>query len=83
VTLLAHGTIFDIGDSTTTYWGGSFTTQINDVLPASIEATILAGGNISSSFSGEFDIGAPEPVSMALIGGGLIGLAAIKRRKRV
>lgn len=82
VTLLAHGTIFDIGDSATTYWGGSFTTQITGQLPAAIETTINGGGHISSSFSGEFDIGAPEPVSMALIGGGLIGLAAIKRRKR-
>jgi hypothetical protein len=34
--------------------------------------------------SGPFDItDVPEPVSMALIGGGLVVLAAIKRRKRL
>jgi len=80
VTLLANGTIYDSGDLTTTKWSGSFTTQIGQT-PAAIESTILEGGQIMSSFSGQFDA-APEPVSMALIGGGLLALAALKRRKR-
>ncbi len=84
VTLLAHGTIFDSGDGITSFWNGSFTTQINGPDPASIQATILGGGSITSSFSGEFDVTpTPEPVSMALIGGGLIAFAVIKKRKRV
>ena len=44
--------------------------------------TIVAGGSISSSFSGEFDvIPLPEPVTMGLIGAGLVAIAAIKRRR--
>jgi len=84
VTLSAHGTIADTAGPISV-WNGSFTTQINNVLPAAIQAKILAGGEISSSFSGEFDVTAtaiPEPVSMALIGAGLAALASIKRRKR-
>jgi hypothetical protein len=84
VTLDAHGTILDMGDGSTSNWSGSFTTQINDKSPSQIETTIVTGGSIVSSFSGEFDATPmPEPVSMALIGGGLIALAAIRRRKRV
>ena len=83
VTLDAHGTILDIGDGTTSFWSGSFTTQINTMAPAAIQTQIVGGGAIVSSFSGEFDVtNVPEPVSMSLIGGGLIALAAIRRRKR-
>ena len=82
VSLSANGTIADtVGPLSN--WSGSFTTQINTVLPYAIQTTINGGGSIQSSFSGEFDAsGTPEPVSLALIGGGLLALAAIKRRKR-
>ena len=83
VTLAAHGTILDIGDGSTSFWSGSFTTQINTMSPAAIQTQIAGGGAITSSFSGEFDVTAvPEPVSMSLVGAGLIALAAIRRRKR-
>jgi hypothetical protein len=75
-------------------WQGAFTTQISDMTPAQIQATIcgtagvtvcngIGGGSISStySFDGFSAAGVPEPVSMALIGGGLIGLAVLRRRK--
>ena len=81
VTLLARGTVFDNGDKRRDPRSGSFTTQISET-PAQIQSTILAGGSITNTFSGTFDAVAPEPLSMAMIGGGLILLAGIKRQKR-
>lgn len=82
VTLLAHGNITDPNGGPISFWNGAFTTQINGQTPMDIRNTVTApGGSISSSFSGEFDVVVPEPMTMALIGGGLIALAAIKRRK--
>jgi len=81
VTLLAHGTIVDPNDGKISDWKGAFTTQINGQTPLQIRNTTIGGGSISSTFSGEFDVVVPEPMTMALIGGGLIALAAIKRRK--
>jgi hypothetical protein len=84
VTLQAHGTIVDPLDKKTSTWDGAFTTQINGKTPAQIEAIIKGppGGSISSTFSGEFDVTPlPEPVTMGLIGGGLIALAAMKKRR--
>jgi hypothetical protein len=84
---LAHDSVG--GPSDLSSFGGAFTTQI--ALPAtaaSIATEILSGsgsfGTGGSTVSGQFTItaGAPEPVSMALIGGGLIGLALLRKRRR-
>jgi hypothetical protein len=90
VSLSAYGTTLDTTDGVLSHWNGAFTTQLNtsalngDMSPAGIQARILGdSGSVTSTYSGTFDITVPEPVSMALIGGGLIALAAIKRRKRV
>jgi hypothetical protein len=81
VTLLANGTITDTDGKIST-WTGSFTTQLpSPDTPAYIQTLEQGGGFIMSSFSGQFTL-APEPVSMSLIGGGLLALAALKRRKR-
>ncbi len=82
VTLQAHGTIVDPLDGSVSAWNGAFTTQINGQTPLQIRNTTVAGGSISSTFSGEFDLHpVPEPVTMALFGGGLIALAAFKKRR--
>ncbi len=82
VTLQAHGTIVDPLDGSLSAWNGAFTTQINGQTPLQIRNTTVGGGSISSTFSGEFDLNpVPEPVTMALFGGGLIALAAFKKRK--
>jgi hypothetical protein len=80
VTLDASGIATDASPFTSN-WTGAFTTQIPGVSAASIQATINAGGAITSTFSGEFVAGVPEPLTSALIGGGLVALAAFKRRK--
>jgi hypothetical protein len=82
VSLSASGNIADtVGPLS--FWSGAFTTQIDGSTPLDLQDTINTGGTIQSSFSGEFNVGVPEPVSAFLIGGGLIALAAIKRRKLV
>ena len=78
---LAHNTLTPADPND--IWFGAFTTQIANQTPLQIENTILGGGAINSTFSGEFILQAvPEPVSMALIGGGLMALALLRRRSR-
>jgi hypothetical protein len=81
IALAVSGVAMD-GTSPISVWSGAFTTQISGQTPAQIQHTIEIGGSILSSFS--FDglaTATPEPVSMALIGGGLIALAFWKKRK--
>jgi hypothetical protein len=81
VTLLAHGTITDVGGQVSN-WNGAYTTQLNGLLPATIQSMIISGASITSTFSGEFDVVAPEPGTMAMIGLGLIAVASFSRRKK-
>jgi hypothetical protein len=81
VTLDASGIVTDASPFVSN-WLGAFTTQIPGVTPAQIQTTVNGGGTITSTFSGEFVAAVPEPLTSALIGGGLIALAAFKRRKR-
>jgi hypothetical protein len=62
-----------------TPWSGVFSTQIQNQTPAQIATTELGGGTIDATFSFDGQSGVPEPVSMALIGGGLLALAGLKR----
>jgi hypothetical protein len=85
VQLSMLGTATD-GSGVTSNWTGGFSATIPTMTPAEIEAFFVANptGSISASNSGSFfATTVPEPVSMALIGGGLLALAVIKRRKRV
>jgi hypothetical protein len=67
-----------------TPWSGIFSTQLSGVTPLAIQDTINSSGSFTTTYS--FDgaaTGVPEPISMSLIGAGLIGLACIKRRRLV
>lgn len=82
ITLDASGIVTDAGPFTS-HWFGAFTTQIPGVTAASIQATILGGGSITSTYSGEFLAAVPEPVTTFMIGGGLIALGLLIRRQKL
>ena len=83
------GTVITLGvsglardaSSTNSPWTGIFSTQIDHVAPATIQADFLANGSFTATYSFDGNVGIPEPVSLALIGGGLVALAGLKRRK--
>lgn len=83
VSLAASGIATD-GSAETSPWFGGFTTQITGQTPAAIQANILAGFSVSSTYSASFVVGVPEPgtIGMVLLGGLLIGGARLYRRRR-
>jgi hypothetical protein len=83
VSLSATGVARD-GSSTTSNWIGAYTTQIAGLTPAQIQASILAGGSQTSTYSGDFVVTVvPEPATIgSMIIGGLFLAGASLRRKR-
>jgi hypothetical protein len=83
ITLDVSGLATD-GNSSNSTWQGAFTTQLS-LTPAQIQSMELAGDTITStySFQGSASLAptVPEPVTTALVGGGLIAIACLKRRK--
>jgi len=72
-------------DGSSGTWSGLFTAQLAGETPAQIQAAILGGGSISSSFSGTFRAVAapvPEPTTALLVGAALLGAGAFARRRR-
>ena len=83
VSLTANGTIDDGG--VTGLWSGGFTTQAL-ATTAAIQAVLQAGGSVSSTDSGQFDVtsspSVPEPstISLLMAGAGLL-IFGLKPRK--
>ncbi len=74
LSLLANGTVADATGTST--WSGLFSSQFN-MSAATIQTTILGGGAITSTYSGQFTVASvPEPPALILLGLSLIGLAA-------
>lgn len=62
-------------------WSGIFSTQIANQTPKQIQDAFNAAGSFTATYSFDGNVGVPEPVSLALIGGGLVALAGLKRWK--
>jgi hypothetical protein len=78
------GTATD-GSGQTSYWTGGFSATLPTQTPADVEAYFIANpnGSIAASNSGSFfATTVPEPGTSALIGGALLGLAAVLRRRK-
>ena len=64
---------------------GLYTANISDMTPEQIQAEILGGGSVTSSYSAEFNAKAvqvPEPVALSLMGFGLAAVGYRLRRRR-
>jgi hypothetical protein len=83
IALDVFGTVTDGG--VTSSWMGSFTTQLN-ITPTNIYNIESQGGSVGSTQSGSFitvaPTGTPEPVTLPMIGGGLIALAMLARKRK-
>ncbi len=84
LSLSASGVARDASGHSST-WFGAFSTQIGGVTPLSIQSTLNGGGSIPTTYSGTFNVTAPqvpEPTTILLLGTGLAGIAAKVRKRR-
>lgn len=82
ITLLAFGTVVDGGVTST--WTGLFENSLN-LTPGAIQSAITgAPGSITSGYTAAIAITAvPEPVSLGMIGAGLVAFAFAGKKRKV
>lgn len=85
LTIAAQGTARDAAGSSP--WVGVFTTQFAGRTPLAVQQNLLAGGQETSTESGDFTLtvqptAIPEPTTLLLVGSGVIGTAIGLRRRR-
>ncbi len=82
VSLSAMGIARDLSGPNAS-WSGAFTTQIAGQTPAQIQSTIVGGGSVSSTHSGDFVVTVvPEPSTLTMLFAGAVAVFLGKRKVR-